>query len=78
MNRGGILYQAFNWDIVPYNPFISLRFKCHINLEKLTSPRNAKYLYKYVTKGPERSIVSAELDNDDHPRDEIAEYKDLR
>ena len=47
-------------------------------MEKSTSPRNAKYLYKYVTKGPDRSMVSAELDNEDRPRDEIADYKDLR
>ena len=78
MNRGGIPYQATNRDVVPYNPFLSLRYKCHINVEKSTSPRNAKYLYKYVTKGPDRSMVSAELDNEDRPRDEIADYKDLR
>jgi len=78
MNRGGIPYQATNRDVVPYNPFLSLRYKCHINVEKSTSPRNAKYLYKYVTKGPDRSMVSAELDDEDRPRDEIADYKDLR
>ena len=78
MNRGGIPYQATNRDVVPYNPFLLLRYNCHINVEKSTSPRNAKYLYKYVTKGPDRSMVSAELDNEDCPRDEIADYKDLR
>ena len=78
MNRGSIPYQATNRDVVPYNLFLSLRYKCHINVEKSTSPRNAKYLYKYVTKGPDRSMVSAELHNDDHPRNEIADHKDLR
>ena len=63
---------------MPYNPFLSLRYNCHINVEKSTSPRNAKYLYKYVTKGPDRAMVSAELQNEEHPRDEIANYRDLR
>ena len=78
MNRGGIPYQATNRDVVPYNPYLLLRYNCHINVEKSTSPRNAKYLYKYVTKGHDRSMVSAELDNEDCPRDEISDYKDLR
>ena len=69
MNRSGIPYQATNRDVVPYNLFLSLRYKCHINVEKSTSPRNAKYLYKYVTKGPDKSMVSAKLDNEDRPKD---------
>ena len=36
--------------VVPYNPFLSLRNNCHINVEKCTSARAAKYLYEYVTK----------------------------
>ena len=36
--------------VVPYCPFLSLRFNCHINVELCTSPKAAKYLYKYVTK----------------------------
>ena len=62
--------------VVPYNPVLSLRYNCHINVECCSSPKAAKYLYKYVTKGNDRAMVSTEVDG--QPRDEIAEYIDLR
>ena len=37
----------------------------------------AKYIYKYTTKGPNRAMVSVELE-DGTPRDEIKNYKDMR
>ena len=46
-----------NCWVVPYNPFLSLRYNCHINVEFCTSPKAAKYLYKYVTKGHDRAMV---------------------
>ena len=42
--------------IVPYNPFLSLRYNCHINIEKCTLPTAAKYLYKYMKKGSDRAM----------------------
>ena len=62
--------------VVPYNPFLSRRFQCHINVECCTSTKAAKYLYKYVTKGNDRAMVTTEVEGE--PRDEIAEYQDLR
>jgi hypothetical protein len=62
--------------IVPYNPYLSLRNNCHINIERCTSPKAAKYLYKYITKGSDRAMVSTEVEG--QPRDEIADYEDLR
>jgi hypothetical protein len=65
--------------VVPYNPFLSLRSNCHINVERCTSPKAAKYLYKYVTKGTDRAMVATVLeDRTGEPRDEISEYEDLR
>ena len=65
--------------VVPYCPFLSLRFNCHINVELCTSPKAAKYLYKYVTKGSDRAMVATEVDGQaNQPRDEIMEYMDLR
>ena len=78
IRRGGATFQVTNRDVVPYNPYLTLRYDCHINVEKSTSPRNCKYLYKYVTKGADRAMVSAEVGGEDRPRDEIADYKDLR
>ena len=65
--------------VVPYCPFLSLRFNCHINVELCTSPNAAKYLYKYVTKGNDRAMVTAEVEGQAaEPRDKITEYVDLR
>ena len=62
--------------VVPYSPFLSLRFNCHINVERCVSPRASKYLYKYVTKGSDRAMVTTEVEG--QSRDEIQEYEDLR
>ena len=78
IKRGGMTFTATNAMVVPYNPYLSLMFNCHINVEKSNSARNTKYLYKYVTKGPDRAMVSVEPDGEERPRDEIADFKDLR
>ena len=69
-------YTIDNRWVVPYNPYLSRRYNCHINVEVCSSPKAAKYLYKYVTKGNDRAMVSTEIEN--QPRDEISEYEDLR
>ena len=72
--------QIDNSWVVPYSPILSLRYNCHINVEVCVSPTAAKYLYKYVTKGPDRAMVSAEVDGQQvaAPTDEIQQYEDLR
>ena len=68
-----------NRYVVPYSPFLCLRYDCHINVEFCTSPKAAKYLYKYVTKGSDRAMVATTLlGENEQPRDEITEYEDLR
>ena len=62
--------------VVPYSPFLCLRFNCHINVEICTSPKASKYLYKYVTKGSDRAMVATSVGG--QPRDEISDYEDLR
>merc|ERR1712055_1194101 len=47
IKRKGITYTADNSMVVPYNPLILLRYKCHINVEKCASNLGAKYIYKY-------------------------------
>ena len=62
--------------VVPYNPFLSQQYSCHINVEICASPMASKYLYKYVTKGPDRAMVSTEVGQP--TQDEITEYEDMR
>lgn len=35
--------------IVPYNPYLSLKYNCHINVEVCASIKCVKYLFKYVS-----------------------------
>jgi hypothetical protein len=43
--------------VVPYNPYLSVFFNCHINMEVRTSVAVVKYLYKYIYKGHDRAQV---------------------
>ena len=62
--------------VVPYNPHLSLRYNCHINVEAAASPKSSLYLFQYVTKGSDRACVNPLVEG--QPRDEIAEYVNMR
>ena len=69
--------------IVPYNPFLLLKYNAHINVEICTTVTAVKYLYKYVYKGHDRANVdfrSGENANSGGPkrRDEVANYLEAR
>src|SRR5206468_658983 len=66
-----------NRDVVPYNPYLSQKYNCHINVEVATSITAVKYLYKYIYKGHDRASVSVESEG---PRvvNEVKEYLDAR
>ncbi len=74
LRRGSQEYEIDNSWIVPYNPYLLLKYDCHINVECCTSTKVAKYLYKYVTKGNSRAMVSATINGND----EIENYIDMR
>ena len=76
--RRNVTFTADNSLVVPYNPMLSLRYNCHINVEKCCSVLGAKYVFKYTTKGPDRAMVSAEIEGQQGGRDEIENYKDMR
>lgn len=52
--------------IVPYNPYLLMRFQCHINVEICTSIIAVKYLFKYLFKGSDSALV--ELDSNEITR----------
>ena len=62
--------------IVPFNAYLSKRFNCHINVECCCSEKSVKYLCKYVNKGNDRAAAAVHVEG--QPRDEIAEYEDMR
>ena len=64
--------------IVPYSPYLSLRYNSHTNVEVCLSPMAAKYLYKYVFKGEDRAMVRTGVVDENSEKNEIEEYRDLR
>ena len=57
--------REFNIDnkwVVPYNPFLSLKYGAHNNVELVNSVEAIKFLYKYITKGHDKVTFSVEGD----------------
>ena len=51
-------YSVDNRWVVPYNPYLSFKFNCHLNVELTTGISAVKYLYKYIFKGNDRATIS--------------------
>ncbi|XP_073156641.1 uncharacterized protein [Henckelia pumila] len=46
-----------NQWVVPYNPYLLMRYDCHINVEVCSGLTVVKYLYKYIYKGHDKVAV---------------------
>jgi hypothetical protein len=68
-DKNGFLFD--NRWVVPYNPWLLLTYQAHINTEVCGSIKNVKYLYKYITKGPDMASVGV---SDQQGEDEITNY----
>ncbi|CAF0947889.1 unnamed protein product [Brachionus calyciflorus] len=73
--------------VIPYNPFLSNKFNCHINVEICNFVTAVKYLFKYVYKGHDKSLITINSDeqnqqfnkNDEiKENDEIQRFRDMR
>ena len=54
-----------NRDVIPYNPYLSARYNCHINVEICTSVKVIKYIHKYIYKGHNRATLGVGEDIDE-------------
>ena len=65
-----------NGQVVPYSPYLSRIYKCHINVELCTTIRSISYVLKYVNKGSDKLTFVVRSDNATH--DEIETYRTAR
>jgi len=66
---GGTLTAMIdNRRVVPYSPYLSLRYNAHINVEVCGSVQAVKYIHKYIYKGGDRATVSVESEHDEIKR----------
>ena len=73
--RGAVLDNRW---VVPYSPYLLMRYNCHINVEVCSSIKAVKYLFKYIYKGHDRASFVIESRGDNVVIDEIHEYRDAR
>ena len=73
--------------VVPYNMTLLKKYQAHINVEWCNKSIFIKYLFKYVTKGPDRSklylkqVINGQdtpIDEETNTRNEVKEYLDAR
>jgi hypothetical protein len=50
--------------VVPYNPYLSVKYRAYINVKVCASIKAIKYINKYIYKGNDRITVQL-LDNND-------------
>lgn len=79
MKVKGNNFTVDNRWIVPYNPFLTLRYNAHINVEIVISVSCVKYLYKYTCKGSDRVMVKLATGQEkDITNDEVERYVNAR
>jgi hypothetical protein len=69
--------------VVPYNPYLSLKFNSRINLEFCASIASVKYLFKYIYKGHDCANIQIgrgenQQGQQEMVSDEIKQYLDTR
>ena len=80
-------HKLSNQWVVPYNMYLLKKFQAHINVEWCNKGIFIKYLFKYVTKGPDCSKAYLQRlqngedvpeDEETQTRNEVKEYLDCR
>lgn len=50
-NGGHVIIPMDDSRVIPYNPYLLLKFGCHINIEYVFGQKACKYIFKYLLKG---------------------------
>ncbi|KAH7665744.1 DNA helicase protein [Dioscorea alata] len=68
-----------NRFVVPHNVDLVVRYQAHINMEICNLTRAVKYLFKYISKGPDRARAMFEASSTSSAKtDEIQNYLNCR
>jgi hypothetical protein len=78
IERYGQKITIDNQLVVPYCPFLLEKYDCHFNVELVCSVISVKYMYKYISKGPDRIIVKITEENKEIEKDEVAKFLNCR
>ena len=62
--EGNIVRTFDNRSVVPYNPYLTWRYKAHINVEICASIQAIKYIHKYIYKGSDHTTVQVEQNDE--------------
>lgn len=63
--------RVHNGWVVPYNPFLSLKYDAHINVEICTSIKAIKYIHKYITKGQDCARIGVQVNDEGNITDQV-------
>jgi len=72
----GFVYS--NAWVASYCPYLTLKFKCHINVEVVSSIKSVKYIYKYILKGPDMVTVGVRSGKEVNKGDEVTNFVEAR
>lgn len=75
-----------NRRVVPYNPYLCVKYNAHINVEICSTVKSVKYIFKYIHKGHDRAVAELRIAHEHEyhdqvelpPIDEIQDYLDAR
>ncbi len=68
-----------NRSVVPYSPYLTMKYNAHINVEVCTSLQAIKYIYKYIFKGFDCANIAITSDGHQELRyNEISNFIDCR